>query len=364
MNQINNLNNSNNLNKAPYKKITAEEVCDFIEKAESALIICHKNPDSDTVGSAMALREIFSLLNKKSKIVCDSAPGEYLDFITSGESFEYAEGDEEKYSSLISVDVASPSQLGLLSFLVGKIAMSVDHHDSGEPFADNLTEPSAAAAGEIIFKIYEILKERNKIPQSPNIARYLYAALSGDTGSFKYSNTTPDTFLVASKLCREINSSCDGGMKTDEISRYLHDCVSYNEMKARALLTENVRFFENGTIAVCTLTREIMEKNGISDGDTSAAVDVPRKIKGVLVAVALKQSKDDGSKYRVSARANCDINVANVCRDSFSGGGHVRAAGGEMSCECGADAALYAAREFFSAVREYLIKNKDKGVFQ
>ena len=340
-----------------YEKLSLNDVVQIIDEAESALVLCHRNPDGDAVGSALALCEIFRLLGKKAKAVCDSAVPSYLEFLAGDESLRYEPGLEDDFDYIISVDVASPGQLGTLGHLADITDIMIDHHASGEPFADNLIVPDASAAGEIIFKIYEAFRSENRIPESPTVARLLFAAVSSDTGSFKYNNTTPETFLIASKLLSEINSAGDGKISADEISRLLHDTVTVNEMKAQNALWSCVEFFEDGALAVCTVTRKMMERCSVSDEDTSAAVDIPRKIKGVLVAVALKQRRDDPAKFRISARSNADIDVSEICA-AFGGGGHVRAAGGELTAKNSKEAVDIASAAFGEAVRRYVSEKK------
>lgn len=344
-----------------YESLDLRSALEIIESAESALVLCHRNPDGDAVGSSLALCEIFRLLGKRAKAVCDSSTSPHLEFMAGGERLEYTSGLEDEFDAVISVDVASLGQLGELCHLADRVDLMIDHHSSGEPFAPSLIDPNASAAGEIIFKIYETLKEEKKIQSSPVVARLIFAAISSDTGSFKYSNATPETFSIASKLCAEVNGAEDGGMKTDEISRLLHDTVTAKELRAQSILGSQLEFFENGALAVCAVTRKMMELNGIFDEDTSAAVDIPRKIKGVLVAVALKQKRDEPGKFRVSARSNADIDVAEICSAYFGGGGHVRAAGGEVAAKNAKEAVKAVADAFGEAVREYLTEKKGGG---
>lgn len=333
-----------------YKKLDVNGICDIVRSAEGALIICHANPDADALGSALAMQEIFSLLGKQSKIVTPTAPPRFLGFMTGGESFEYSENDCEKYSTLIAVDVASLSQLGSLAGLRYKITAMIDHHSNGEPFADNLIRPDAAACGEIIFKVYEKLSGDGIIPRSAKVCRCLFAALSSDTGSFKYSNTTPETLRVAADLMEEINS--DGGMHTDEISRLLHDTVSKTDIAVASAVNSATEFYEDGSLAVCVITLCDMERGGFDESDLGGAVDIPRKIENVLVSVALKQQRNSPGGYKISARANCDIDVAAVC-GKFGGGGHMRAAGGRVCADSPEEALKKVVSAFSPAVAAY-----------
>lgn len=333
------------------EKISLKSAVETIKSAGSALIICHRNPDGDAIGSSFALRRIFELMGKKAKVVCDSPAPPYLDFITEGQDISYEAGDEKKYSLVVTVDTAAPSQLGNLSFLIGKISLMIDHHASGEPYAPFLLDGGASAAGELIYKIYASLTEDGTIPRDAGVCRCLFAALSSDTGSFKFSNTTPETFRIAASLAEEITAA--GGMQTEEISRLLHDTVTSREVEINSILSENIKFYCGGALAVCCVTTELMERGGYRENELSGAIDIPKKIKGVLVAVALKQKRCDPMSFRISSRSNADIDVSAVC-EKFGGGGHVRAAGGNLRASSPEAALEMAVKAFGSAVEEYL----------
>lgn len=333
-----------------YDQLSVAEAARIVEGAESALIICHRNPDGDAVGSSFALLRIFELMGKRAKIICDSPAPPYLDFITGGRELSYTEGDENYYSLVMSVDTASPSQLGYLSFLIGRIDLMVDHHISGEPYAPYFLDGSSAAAGELVYKIYEILVNKGALQRDAGICRCLFAALSSDTGSFKFSNTTPETFRIAAALAEEIKKS--GGMQTEEISRLLHDTTSYREVEINSKLSENIKTFCDGSLAICCVTTEMMEKGGYRENELSGAVDIPKKIKGVLVAVSVKQKRTEPDMYRISARANAEIDVAAVC-EKFGGGGHVRAAGATLRASSPEIAVREVVRVFGEAVEKY-----------
>ncbi len=333
-----------------YAQLNAAEAASVIENAESALIICHRNPDGDAVGSSFALLRIFRLMKKRAKVVCDSTPPPYLEFITGKDELLYTEGDENRYSLVMSVDTASPSQLGFLSFLIGRIDLMIDHHVSGEPYAPCCLDGDAAAAGELVYKIYEILVNKGVIPRDAGVCRCLFAALSSDTGSFKFSNTTAETFRIASCLAKEIKTG--GGMQTEELSRLLHDTTTCREVEINSKLSESIKTYLDGSLAVCCVTTEMMEKGGYRENELSGAVDIPKKIKGVLVAVAIKQKRTEPGVFRISARANAEIDVAAVC-EKFGGGGHVRAAGATLNAPSPEAAVREVVKAFGEAVEGY-----------
>lgn len=320
-----------------YKKLDAAKICDILlemsKKSESLLIFSHQNPDGDTVGSAFALKQICSQLNIRAKCVCcgDGAP--YLhNFYWKQDTIAYSPGEEHNFDFLCAVDVASPKQLGFLAKLSGKFRFMIDHHKSGEPFADYFICPDASACGELIYEIYALLTERGAAEHDPQTARCLYAAISSDTGSFKYSNTTGKTHMIAAALADEINNACDGGSDCAEIARILHDSRTVGELRAEKLAIENLRFACGGKLAYLVFTADMMEQNSLTELDLGGLVDLPRSIEGVSVGLTIKQSRSDPRSFRLSSRSNAGVNVAEICK-SFGGGGHDKAAGASLEAD-------------------------------
>ena len=227
----------------------------------------------------------------------------------------------------------------------------IDHHGTGEPFADNYIDSRTSAAGEIVYRIYKELLFRGKIPQSIRALRLIYAAIVSDCGSFKFSNTTPYTLSVAAELTAVINNSTDGGLDTSDISRLLFGHFTVREMTAKMIAIQNMRFFEDGRLGVVLFSSDILSENDLDENDIGNAVETPRCIDGVLVALAIRQTGE--RTYKISSRANGDIDCAAVCAQ-YGGGGHTRAAGCTVEASSPEEAISIAVGAFGKAVRDYI----------
>ena len=333
-----------------YPVITLEDAADAIERGGKFLILGHVNPDGDCVGSAYALAELIRACGGEADV---SVPGEMpkrLKFLCSTESVHLAEGEENGYSTILSIDVASPMQLGDNGWLIPKIDFMLDHHGMGEPFAPHYVDPTASAAGEIVYELYGILRERGKVGVLPEAFRRIYAAIVSDTGSFKFSNTTPHTHIIASELVDGINSADDGGMDTADVCRSLFGQRTLKELTAQMLAIQNLRFYEDGKLGAVIFTQQMLADAGLTEEEIGNVVDTPRGVEGVLVGISLRQLAADPMSYKVSSRANAEIDCAAVCAN-FGGGGHVRAAGCTITAETPEEALAMMAEAFGEAVR-------------
>ncbi len=337
------------------REISLSDIVTALSSAKNALILCHMNPDGDTVGSAFALRDLIRACGGEASVACHDEMPRRLAFLSGSEGFVQKPITADGYDFVLAVDVASPAQLGDYSELVPQIDFMLDHHETGEAFARNYIDPSASSAGEIVYAIYRELKLRGAIGALPDATRKIYAAVVSDTGNFKFSNTTEITHKIAAELHAEINSADDGGMKTADVCRSLFGQRTLSELRAQMTAIENLQFFEDGRLGVVVFTIGMLEERGLSETDIGNSVETPRGVEGVFVGISIRQLSADPMKYKISSRANVDIDVAEVCA-GFGGGGHVRAAGCTVTAESPEKALAIAVDAFGDAIRNYLSK--------
>ena len=297
------------------KKLNLTELQNEVKIPKYTLILCHRNPDPDTLGSAFGLKAILEHYGSKVKVACCDKTTR-LAFITKGEDLEY---NEDNYERIIAVDVASPMQLGELSFLADRVDLIIDHHAMNTRFTDYYEEFCGACC-EIIFELARELKILDNLPI--HFFESVYAGISGDTGGFKYSNTTERTMLYGAEIITF-------GIDFAEINRLIFDNKTLGEIKGQELAYKNVKLLCDGTLAVVMFTKAMREENEITDEDIGDIVNCIRSIEGVKVAVSIKQTTNDENKYSISSRSNCDIDVSKACAE-IGGGGHVRAAGATL----------------------------------
>lgn len=340
--------------------LTISEVVSGLRNTENVLILTHVNPDGDCIGAAFALKELLRAMGKKATVLNPSELPKRLRFLCGDqESLALEDVCIDDFDKIISIDVASPMQLGEHAVLIPRIDWMIDHHSMGEAFAVNYIDPTASAAGEIVYAIYKELKAVGAIKTCPEAARRMYAAIVSDTGSFKFSNTTPETHIAAAELLEEINHAEDGGMDTTDVCRSLFGQRTLKELTAQMLAIQNLRFYEDGALGVVLFTQQMLADAGLTEDEIGNVVDTPRGVEGVLVGLSLRQLAADPTQYKVSSRANAEIDCAAVCA-SFGGGGHVRAAGCTITAETPEEALAMMAEAFGGAVRAYVqSKNVD-----
>ena len=290
-----------------------DKVIELIKNAKSAVILPHINADADAVASCQAMRCALSYLNIPSVIYAEETIEKRLDFISEGVIIY--DGKTVDFDTCIVLDCGDTERTGKRCELLEKAGtvINIDHHQTNKGFGDaSLVVGDASATGEVLFDVFS----RMEIPLTCELARYLYTAICSDTGGFAFSNVSPKTFRVAAELI-----GCD--IDHAEISRLLFNCVDMDEELLKAELLNTVRSYSDGKIRTVTLTKSLAERFGIEIGQIDGIVDIPRRIRGTEVAVAIKE----GNKgIRVSLRSNGDVDVSSIAL-AIGGGGHKKAAG-------------------------------------
>lgn len=293
----------------------ADLIIEKIKASRAVRILTHARADGDAIGSAYALARVCKALGKQTTVSSDGGAPDRLKFLVEeAPTTLMAEG------LVISVDVASPEQLGALKDeWVDKVDIKIDHHRISPDFGEvRWVEPDAAAAGELVFEI-----AKSAGVTDPQTADLLYAAITSDTGSFKYSNTSERTFDIARQLKA-------WGANTAGISEKLFENMSVREAKADGYIYSNMKFAHNGRLAYVVITKASKDALGTLDEDYGNASSLLRGIEGVELAIAAKEN-DDGS-YKLSTRSKEQVDCAALCAD-LGGGGHVRAAGATVTSD-------------------------------
>ncbi len=312
--------------------ITIKDAAKMLSEAQNILLVSHIRPDGDTLGSAFGLKTAMEACGHKVNVICADEIPQRLRFLTEAKS-ELREGDIRGFKPDIvcSVDAAEPELMGDYGYRNQKFDLKLDHHARGSEYAKfNYIEGDSAACAEVIFKVIRELEAIGHAKLTPWTATSLYAALTSDTGCFKYSSVTSQTMRIAAEL---IDAEAD----CETVCRRLFETRSVNETVATRMMLNNLNMYRSGTMAVITISNEMKEENGLSDEDLGGLGAYLREIEGIQLAIVIKQSSDDPYKFRISMRSGPEVDASRMC-EIFGGGGHARAAGASISADSPEDA--------------------------
>ncbi len=292
------------------KKVTIKQAAEMLLEHNNIIILMHKSPDGDAIGCAYALCAALRRLGKKVQPLCsDPIPAKY-GYIT--DSIEPQSFDVQY---VVTVDLADTQLFGdKLEMYKDRVDLCIDHHGSNTSFAEyGIVDPGAGACAQIVAKILDAMGAEI----DPLIADAIFTGITTDTGCFKYSNATAESYRIAADMM-------DKGAQNAMINRVMFDTKSRARLEAEKLALASVRFYGDGKIATISVTKKMLEISGADESDTEGIASIPRQIEGVKAGITIKE-KDDGA-YRISMRTTDDVDSSAIC-GVFGGGGHRAAAG-------------------------------------
>jgi phosphoesterase RecJ-like protein len=292
-----------------------------LKEAYRVLLTCHRNPDGDALGSELAIAELAEKIGVETVIVNRDKTPANLRALPGADRIVVSEDlpDDfpEKFDLVITVECPQIERAGFEG-LARLPILNIDHHPDNPSYGVvNYLDHEAPAVGEMIWRMFG---EIGVLP-SPNAATNMFAALSTDTGDFRYSNATGRAFRAAAEMV-------DAGAQPPEVANWVHNNRSLSSVR---LLGESLRALQilcHGKLALITADQEAFRRANAGPEDTEETVNIPRSIAGVEAVAYLKQWEPD--VVRVSLRSRGSVDVRAVAA-SFGGGGHPNAAGCTIS---------------------------------
>lgn len=297
--------------------MTLDNIVEEINKAKNIVILTHENPDGDAIGSSLAMYNALKQIGKDVDAIIPEYPKTF-DFLPNSKEI-LKEGKNYNYDLAIALDCGDIKRLNGFAkyFEDANVKISIDHHSSNTMFADyNFVNPTSPACAQILVIVLEALG----IEIDKNIGTCLLTGIITDTGGFKYQGVTAETFeFVAGLLNRGVNVS--------SVYKKVLQVLSKPRFELTRIAMNRLEFIEDGKITFTYLNKEDEEKVGAGNNDYDGIVEMGRDVEGVEISIFLRET-DDG--YKISLRSNEYVNVADICL-MFGGGGHVRAAGGNIN---------------------------------
>ncbi|MFN3599455.1 MAG: DHH family phosphoesterase [Aquificaceae bacterium] len=283
------------------------------EERGPILIASHESPDADTLGSALALYLFLKKKGKKVFVGCKDSVPHFLDFLPGSQEVIKLPV-EEVFSLALVVDASGFSRVNaeVRAFKRARI----DHHIGGEFYGEyDYIDPKAPSTTALVYKL---LCAWDKSAIDEDIAENLYAGLATDTGFFKYSNTTAETFELAKELV-------ELGAKPHWTYINFAERERVNKLRLLSKVLETLSLEEEGLVAGITIFDRFFKETGCQYADSEGLVNYPRSLEGVEVAYALIEKPEEGV-WKISLRSKGKVDVAKIA-ESLGGGGHKYASG-------------------------------------
>lgn len=319
--------------------MTVDAASGLLKKAGSVLIAAHQDPDGDALGATLGLMHI--LLASGKKVAVYSAgplPEEYAFLPGLDKLTDRVEG---RFDLAVLVDCHELKRVGPLGEEVAAAAeawLTIDHHQGDAPDAHAAwIDTTYAATCQMLVE----LADKMELTIGPEAATCLFVGLQTDTGSFRYSNTTPRAFEAAAKLVA-------AGAEPWSISQEVY-ATRPVRLKLLGHIMDGVSTFAQGRLAMAKVSLADLDRMQAEPQDLEQAVEAIRGIPGVQVAALLRQTAD--GPVKLSMRSRGKVDVAAVARE-LGGGGHRNAAGARL--DGGIDQAAERIRDILTPLAEAL----------
>jgi phosphoesterase RecJ-like protein len=299
-----------------------------IDNSNKVVIVMHKSPDGDAIGSSLALANVLEKLNKTVVVIAPNEYPENLQWLKGNHLVvnNYNQKDKVKEAFVdadivFCLDFNEPSRAWgvepLINAFKGYIAM-IDHHQEPADFAQFVySDTKASSTCEMIYHTLEALELSHLIDKE--VGQCIYLGMVTDTGSFRFKSTSSTTLMVAAKLM-------ELGVNHVEIYERVFDESPLDRLRLTGYaLSQKLEVFEEFGVALISLTQAELQKFNFQPGFTEGLVNYGLSVRGVNLACLMTEKE---GQIRLSFRSLGKFSVNDFSRGHFNGGGHINAAGG------------------------------------
>ena len=303
-----------------------KQVCDSVN---NIVIISHRNPDGDAIGSALGLYHVLNNMNKNATVIIPNDYPEFLRWLPGNESVIRFDNNKEFATEIIKnaellffLDFNDLSRISGVDEVVRDLKtpkVLIDHHPDPSDFTDfNVSTIDVSSTAELIFEFVSTCQMTHHIDK--NSAECLFTGLLTDTVSFSVNAYRPSTFRTTGALLEK-------GINFDDIRNKVFN--NYSEERTRllghCLLNKMVVMPESKAAYIVISTKDVY-KFKFAKGDSEGFVNYPLSMKNITFSALFIEKKDH---VKISFRSKEKVPVNEFAKLHFNGGGHLNAAGGE-----------------------------------
>lgn len=314
------------------KKKDIQQLKKELSTKKKIVIVTHKNPDGDAIGSSLAL---FIYLKKQGHNVQVIVPNEYPDFLKwmpQNESILIYEKHKTKANQIIlkaellfTLDFNAYARAGDMQEILEKATapfVLIDHHQQPDNYAKyTYSDTAICSTAQMVYHFIEFMDGLDVLDKE--IATTIYTGIMTDTGSFRFRSTSSTTHRVVADLI-------DHGADNAFIHESVFDNNSAEKIKLLGVALRNLKIIPEYRTAYITLSQHELDANHFKKGDYEGFVNYALSVENVILAAIFVESKEDGL-IKISFRSKGRFSVNRFARNHFEGGGHDNASGGKSN---------------------------------
>lgn len=308
------------------------EIKELLSTQKSIVIIPHKNPDGDAIGSTLGLLHYLLKLNHNAVIIAPNDFPNFLKWIPKQDSILKYETQQTESDVLIksadimfTLDFNAFHRTGNMETVLANskaIKIMIDHHQQPDDYPNYMfSDVSMSSTCEMIYHFLAKLDALQHIDK--DLATCLYVGIMTDTGSFRYRSTTSTTHKIIAQLIEK-------GADNTQIHNNVYDTNSYNRLQLLGCALSNLKVLPESRAAYITLSQSELQQLDYKKGDTEGFVNYALSLNNIVLAAIFIEDKQN-KIIKISLRSKGDFSVNELSRSHFEGGGHTNAAGGKSN---------------------------------
>ena len=308
---------------------TIIELKKLLSTPKKVVIVPHKNPDGDAMGSTLGLCQFLKKLGHTATVIAPNDYPDFLKWIPGTEDVLIHEMDTKTSEAhilsadlIFTLDFNALHRCGAMGAPIANaeaIKIMIDHHQQPDTYAQYVySDVSMCSTSQMVYHFIEKMERLDLIDIATGEA--LYTGIMTDTASFRFPLTTSTTHKVIAHLI-------DIGVEKSKIHNAVYDTNSFGRLQLLGCAMNNLRFLENHHTAYITLTNKELDAHGFKKGDTEGLVNYGLSLKGAKFAAIFIEHQEE-SIIKISFRSKGDFDVNKFARNHFNGGGHNNASGG------------------------------------
>jgi phosphoesterase RecJ-like protein len=302
----------------------------LLQDSKKIVIIPHRNPDGDAMGSTLALYHFLKKLNHQPVVISPNEFPDFLAWLPGSQDVLIYEKDRsgtknmlEKAELIFTLDFNALHRTGEMENVLNTLKVPfimIDHHQAPEAYANvTFSDTRYGSTCEMIYDFIDAVSDVSCLDKT--IATCIYTGIVTDSGSFKFPKTTGKTHRIVADLI-------DCGIENTEIHNLLFNNNTYESLQLLGKALQNMRVLKEHKTSYITLTQEELDVFNYKKGDTEGIVNYGLSIKDVVFTAIFIENKEEGI-IKISLRSLGDFDVNQLSRQYFNGGGHINAAGGK-----------------------------------
>ncbi|MCZ8089565.1 MAG: bifunctional oligoribonuclease/PAP phosphatase NrnA [Flavobacterium sp.] len=303
---------------------------ELLATPKKIVIIPHRSPDGDAMGSTLALYHFLLKENHQAVVIAPNDFPNFLAWLPSSETVLIFENDKENCIKIIqeaeivfTLDFNALHRTGEMEHVLNKVTapmIMIDHHQKPDSYATyTYSDTVFGSTCEMVYNFISYLGKKEAIDKT--IATCIYTGITTDSGSFRFPSTTSTTHRIVADLI-------DLGIENSNIHNQLFDNNSYNRLQLLGRALQNMKVFPELKTSYISLSQKELDEFHYEKGDTEGIVNYGLTIKGIEFAAIFIEHRDENI-IKISFRSQGDFDVNQFARDHFNGGGHINAAGGK-----------------------------------